>query len=140
MVTPDFRRKLYFIYSRKPEDLISSKLDESQQEIVTEVTGRFEELGSKVRMGMVPRNESIEIFYDWAIPCAQQLRPHILDLRQRRGPSYQYREHFDWLAKECKLFQLRRDGCKLATKNMSLDELLMLNPMPIVRVEKQTDA
>jgi len=62
LVTPDFRRKLFFIYSRKPEDLVLSKLDENQQEIVTEVAARFEELGTKVRMGVVPKKETIEIF------------------------------------------------------------------------------
>jgi hypothetical protein len=129
-ITPDFRQKLSFVYSLNPEDLVLSKLDKGQQLIVTEVTGAFEEMGFKVRKGIVPRRESIEGFYDWIIPCAQRLRLHIQDEQTRRGPSYRYREHFDWLAKECKLFQLKRDGCKSASREKSLDELLKLNPMP----------
>jgi hypothetical protein len=102
------------------------------------VTARFEEMGFKVRKGIVSKRESIEGFYDWVIPCAQHLRLHIQDERNRRGPSYRYREHLDWLAKECKLFQLKRDGYKLASRKMSLDQLLGLKPMPITESKDGT--
>jgi hypothetical protein len=49
-LTPEFRQKVIFIYSRKPEDLILSKLTEQEREVIDEVTSRFEGLGFKVRL------------------------------------------------------------------------------------------
>jgi len=140
MVTTDFRRKLAFVYSREPEDLILPKLDQLEQEIVTEVSARFEELGFKVRWNVVPKQQAIEVFFDWVIPCAQQLRPNILNQREKRGPEYRYREQFDWLAKECKLFQLQREGYTPVSSETSLDELLSKRPFRITRTENATTA
>jgi hypothetical protein len=121
MITPSFQEKLRFIYSRLPENLVLAKLDVDQRAVVDEVTARFEALGFKVRKRIIPKRDTVEIFWDWVIRCAQQLRPHIQDQRRRRGPSDNYREDFDWLARECKLYQLKRLGHKGSTTDMTLD-------------------
>jgi len=139
MVTPEFQKKLRFVYSRTPEDLILSKLDESQREIVDEITARFEALGFRIRKKVVPKKESIEIFWDWVIRCAQQLRLYIKDQRRRRGPSDFYRNDFDWLARECKLFHLERLGHKVSTMDMELDELLKVKPLSFFNIEIPRD-
>jgi len=133
LVTPDFRRKLHFVYSHRPEDLVLSNLSESDRETVEEVTARFDGLGFRVRKGIVPRNEARELFWDLVVRCAQQLRPHLLDQREKRGILREYKTDFDWLARECKLFQLRKLSNKSPAKDLNLDELLKLEPLPIFR-------
>ena len=97
MVTADFQDKLRLIYSRDPDALVLARLDSDQRALVTEITARFDILGFKARKGVVPKKETIEIFWDWVIRCAQQLRPHIEDQRRRRGRTDIYRTDFDWL-------------------------------------------
>ena len=132
LVTPEFRRKLLFVYSRDPENLILPELSDSEREIVEEITAHFDGLGFRVRKEIIPKEEALELFWDLVVRCAQQLRPHLLDQRERRGLSYEYKADFDWLARECKLFQLKSTG------DLTLDELLKLEPLPIFRIEKPT--
>ena len=138
LVTLEFRRQLLFIYSRKPEDLVVSKLTDSEREMVEDVTARFDGLGFRVRKRIIPKKESLELFWDLVVRSAQQLRPHIQDQRDKRqekqGAFRKYREYkadFDWLARECKLFHLQGVGQKISQKDISLDELLQLEPLPI---------
>jgi hypothetical protein len=107
LVTPEFRRRLLFVYSRKPESLIVSELTDSEREIVEDVTARFDGLGFRVQKGIIPKEEALELFWDLVIRAAQQLHPHILDQRESRqekqGVLRKYREYkadFDWLARE----------------------------------------
>ena len=134
VATPEFRRKLLLVYSKSPDELVLSKLSQSEREMVEEVTAKFDGLAFRVRIQQVPLQETLELFWDLVIRCAQQLRPHILDQRERRGLMYEYKADFDWLARQCKLFQLRKLGRKLLRKNLGLDELLKLEPLPIFRL------
>ena len=55
---------------------------------------------------------------------------------------HEYKADFDWLARESKLLQLGRLellGHKPPTKDMSLDEMLKLDPLPIFRREKTVE-
>jgi len=133
LVTPDFRRRLLFVYSRSPEELILEKLSQSDREIVEEVTARFDGLGFRVRTRLVPKEETLELFWDLVLRCSQQLRPHVLGQREKRGVLYEYKADFDWLARECKLFQLKQLGQQPPSVDMSLDELLRLDPLPVFR-------
>jgi hypothetical protein len=130
VVTPEFRRKLPFVYSREPENLTLQKLSQSEREIVEDVTARFDGIGFRVRTGVVPKQETLALFWDLVLRCAQQLRPHILDQRERRGASLEYKADFDWLARECKLFHLKSLGHKSLPRNLNLDKLLELEPLP----------
>ena len=134
--TLDFRRKMAFLYSHKPEDLVLSKLNVSDREIANEVIARFEALAFKVRKGLIPKEDAIEGYWDWVVRCAQQTRDYIKDQRQRRAPAENYRANFDWLARECKLFHLKRAGNKSRTDDLTLDELLQIEPLPIFQVDK----
>ena len=138
MVTPDFQDKLHFIYSKAPDDLVLAHLDSDQRALIEEVTARFEMLGVKVRKGVVPKKETVEIFYDWVIRCAQQLRPHIEDQRRRRGRTDKYRRNFDWLAKECKFYQLKSDGYSGPTKDLTIDQLLQIKKLSIFNLQLPT--
>jgi len=138
VVTPEFRQKLLFVYSREPETLTLSKLSQSEREIVEEVTARFDGLGFRVRTGLVPKQEAMELFWDLVVRCSQQLRPHILDQRERRGVLHKYKADFHWLACECKIYHLRRLSSPY-TKKISLDELLRIEPLPIFKLEAATD-
>ena len=139
MVTPDFQVKLRFIYSRSSDDLVLARLDSDQRALVTEVTARLEGLGFKARKGVVPKKEAVEIFWDWVIRCAQQLRPHIEDQRRRRGRADAYRVDFDWLARECKLYQLKRDGYKGSAKDLTLDQLLQIKKLALFNLPLTND-
>jgi hypothetical protein len=135
MITPSFQEKLRFIYSRPPENLVLAKLNVGERAMIDEVTARFEALGFKARKKVIPKQDTVEIFWDWAIRCAQQLRPHIQDQRRRRGPLDVYRADFDWLVRECKLYQLERLGHRESTKNMTVDQLLQVKPLSIFNLE-----
>ena len=139
LLTPEFRHKVVFIYSRKPEDLVLSKLTEPERGIVDEVTARFEGLGFKVRKKVIPKKDAIEGFWDWVVRCAQQTQPYIQDQRERRGSSESYRKDFEELARECKLFHLERIGDKTPTKGLSLDKLLQIRPLPIFQVGESSN-
>lgn len=139
MVTPDFQDKLRFIYSLAPDDLVLAHLDSDQRALVAEVTARFDMLGYKARKDVVPKKEAVEIFWDWVIRCAQQLRPHIEDQRRRRGRTDVYRADFDWLARQCKLYQLARDGYKGSAKDLTLDQLLQIKKLSIFNLQSTTD-
>ncbi len=136
METIDFRRKMTFLYWHESQDLVASKLTEADREIVNEVIARFEALSFKVRKGVIPKKDFIEGYWDWVVRCAQQSRPYIKDQRQKRAPSENYRANFDWLARECKLFHLETAGNKSQTKNLTLEELLQIEPLPVFRVDK----
>lgn len=114
LVTPEFRRQLLFVYSHKPEELIVSKLTDSERDIVENVTARFDGLGFRVRKGTVPKTEALELFWDLVVRSAQQLRPHILDQREKRQES-----------------QIESAGHKIPRKSTNLDELLKVKPLPI---------
>lgn len=139
LVTPEFRQKLLLVYSKSPEELLLERLSQLEREMVEEVTARFDGLGFRVRSQIVPKQEALELFWDLILRCAQQLRPHVLDQREKRGVLRDYKADFDWLARECKLFQLKRLGRKPPMKDISLDELLRLDPLPIFRTEKQAE-
>lgn len=139
VVTPEFRRKLLFVYSREAGDLLLSKLSQSERETVEEVTARFDGLGFRVRKQLVPKQEALELFWDLVLRSAQQLRPHVLDQREKRGALHEYKLDFDWLARECKVFHLKRLGRQPPTLDMSLDELLKVEPLPIFRIEKSAE-
>lgn len=136
METVDFRRKMTFLYWNEPKDLVASKLTEAERETINEVIARFEALSFKVQKGVIPKRDFIEGYWDWVVRCAQQSRPYINDQRQRRDPSENYRANFDWLARECKLFHLERTGNKSRAKNLTLEELLKIQPLPFFRVDK----
>jgi hypothetical protein len=136
MVTPDFQEKLRLIYSRSPDELVLARLNSDQRALVAEITARFDMLGFKARKGVVPKKETIEIFWDWVIRCAQQLRPHIQDQRRRRGRTDIYRMDFDWLTRECKLYQLKRDGYDGSTKDLTVDQLLQIKKLTIFNVQQ----
>ena len=135
VVTPEFRQKLLFVYSREPENLTLPKLSQSEREIVEEVTARFDGLGFRVRTGLVPKHETMELFWDLVVRCAQQLRSHILDQRERRGVLREYKADFDWLARECKIYHLKNLSSSYP-RRISLDELLQIKPLPIFKSEK----
>lgn len=59
LLEPDFRGKIQFVFTHKPENLIPTELSGPDLLIVTEVTARLEELGLKVRKGIVPNRETI---------------------------------------------------------------------------------
>jgi len=134
LVTPEFRRKLRFVYSRQAEDLILLKLTESEQDMVEEVLARFDGLGFRVRNGLVPKQEALHLFWDLVVRSAQQLYPHLQDQRARRGPQHEYKEDYEWLAKECKRYQLAKMGQKRPSKKLDLENLLKLEPLLIFRV------
>ena len=136
VATPEFRRKLLLVYSRNPDELVLSKLSPSEREMVEEVTAKFDGIGFRARIQQVPLHETLELFWDMVIRCAQQLRPHLLDQREKRGSMFEYKADFDWLARQSKLFQLRNLGHRLPESNLGLDELLKLEPLPIFRIEK----
>jgi hypothetical protein len=139
LLTPEFRQQVVFLYSRKPEDVVPSKLTREEREIVDEVTARFEGLGFKVRRGLIPKKDAVEGFWDWAVRCAQQTQPYIQDQKERRGDSERYRKDFEYLAKECKLFHLKRIGDKTPTRGLKLEQLLQIQPMTIFQVEEPSE-
>ena len=143
LVTPEFRKKLRFVYSRQAEDLILPKLTEPERDMVEEVLARFDGLGFRVRNKLVPKQEALHLFWDLVIRNAQQLYPHLQNQRARRDPRYEYKEDFEWLAKECKRYQLVTQlGQKRPSKKLDLDALLKLDPLPIfgVSTASQSDA
>jgi hypothetical protein len=131
LVTPEFRKKLRFVYSRQAEDLILPKLTEPERDMVEEVLARFDGLGFRVRNKLIPKQEALHLFWDMVLRSAQRLQPHLQDQRARRDPRYEYKEDFEWLAKECKRYQLATLGQKLPSKKLDLDDLLQLEPLPI---------
>jgi hypothetical protein len=136
LLTPEFRQQLVFLYSRKPQDLVLSKLTKEERDKVDEVTARFEGIGFKVRKGLVPKREAIEGFWDWVVRCAQQTQHYVQDQRERRGASETYRKDFEYLARECKLFHLERLGDRTPTRGMKLEQLLEMQPLPVFQVEE----
>ena len=131
LVTPEFRKKLRFLYSRQAEDLILPKLTESERDMVEEVLARFDGLGFRVRNGLVPKQYALHLFWDMVVRSAQRLHPHVQDQRARRGPQHEYKEDYEWLAKECKRYQLAKAGQKWLSKELDLDDLLKVEPLPI---------
>lgn len=123
VVTSEFRRKLQFIYSRGPNDLVRQKLSQPEIDIVEEVTAVFDGIGFRVRKDIFPRQETLELFWDLVLRCAQRLRQHIVDQRDRRGEKelpdeYRYKYDFDWLTRECKLFHFKMLGYKPLSQGM----------------------
>jgi hypothetical protein len=139
METIDFRRKMSFLYQHKPEDLLPAKLTEAEHEMLYEVIAHFESLGFRMRKGVIPKQVFVEAYWDWVIRCAQQTQLYITEQRQRRDPSEKYRANFDWLTRECKSFQLEREGLKHPAKGLSKDMLLQIKPLPIFKIEKRSD-
>jgi hypothetical protein len=62
LVTPEFRKKLRFVYSRQAEDLILLNLTEPERDMVEEVLARFDGLGFRVRNGLVPKQYALHLF------------------------------------------------------------------------------
>jgi hypothetical protein len=139
LVTPEFRKKLQFVYSRQAEDLVLP-LPESERDIVEEVLARFDGLGFRVRNKLVPKQEALHLFWDLVIRSAQQLYLHVQDQRARRGPQHEYKEDYEWLLEECKRYQLAKAGKKLPREKLDLDDLVKLDPLPIFNAASQSDA
>jgi len=134
LVTPEFRKRLHFVYSRQAEDLILSKLTESERDMVEEVLARFDGLGFRVRNALVPKQYALHLFWDMVVRSAQRLYLHVQDQRERRGRQHEYKGDYEWLARECKRYQLAKMGQKRLSKKLELDDLLKLEPLPIFRV------
>ena len=129
---PEFREKMVFLYSKKPEDLVEAKLSRDEQAKVADVTARFEGVGFRVRKKVIPASDAVDACYLWAIRAAQQTRPHILDQRKRRGPNERpYREDFDRFIRVCKIHHLRKLHDYRLTWFLSLDDLLEIHPLEV---------
>jgi len=135
LVTPEFRKKLQFVYSRQAEGLLLPNLAEPERDMVEEVLARFDGLGFRVRNGLVPKQYALHLFWDLVIRSAQRLYLHLQDQRTRRDPRYEYKEDYEWLVRKCKCYQLvDKLGQKPPSEKMDLDELLKLEPLPIFSV------
>lgn len=135
LLTLDFRRKMMFLYSREPEQLRLEKTSVSERELIDEVTSQFDRIGFKVRNNLFPKSETMELFRDWVIRSAQQLQFYIEDQGARRGDCDPYRMDFEWLAKECKFYQLRKMQRKLPNRNIPLSQLLKNEPYAIFKID-----
>lgn len=137
LVTPEFRKNLRFVYSRQAEDLVLP-LPEPERDMVEEVLARFDGLGFRVKNGLVPKKEALHLFWDLVVRSAQQLYPHLQDQRVRRGPQHEYKEDYEWLVKECKRYQLAKLGQKWLSKELDLDDLLKVEPLPVFNLASQS--
>jgi hypothetical protein len=157
VITNEFREKLRFIYRRDPDALTGDRLPDDDLAKVEEVTAQMDGLGIRMRNKIIPYDESLYIFWPLVLRCAQQLRPHLKNQRTNRHTKEDYKADFDWLARECKLYQLSlAPGGKIeCTGNglrmlnwklrrwrirsgdygkMDLDKLLEQDPLPIFRM------
>lgn len=144
MVNPEFREKLAFVYSHKVEDLELSKLSQDDLRIVEDVTGRYDGLGWRVKNGLIPKEETLQLFWDSILRSAQQLHCHIKDQRMARKEEklpedVKYKADFEWLAKECKRFQLKRmliPKKEWPNEGASIEDWLKIEPLTIFETHR----
>ncbi len=129
------------LYKYEQEDISYKKLEEgiiSEEhfDIINHIIACFEALAFKVVKKVIPIKYVIDGYSDWIIRCAQQTRIYIKDQRANRHKSENYRKRFEWLVKECKLYQLKQEGKESQINDNSLDALLKIEPLPIFKIRR----
>jgi len=145
LATLEFRRRIRFIYSREPEDLVRDKLTVEDNDSVEEITGKFEGIGFRIRKGFIPKKLAIELIWDMELRCGQRLYLHVKDQQNKRKDSgmredLRYRNDFLWLTRECKNYHLKQLGYNIADySSLTLDQLLAKQPLYICDFESIND-
>jgi hypothetical protein len=129
----EIRNEMRFLFSREPEDFSLEKLNAEESKMVNNVIARFDALAFKIKKGLVPKKIVVESYFDWIIRCGQQTRVFVNEQRAKRLTSEKYKLRFEWLVKECKLFQLKRENNEDLSRGKSFDELLTISPLPVFK-------
>lgn len=143
--TTEFRQKLRFIYGCNPEELLLDNLSAENLDLVEFVTSRLDRIGFLVRTGQLPDKDVYHQFSDLVLKTAQKLNLHLEDqLKKRSSPEHKakYNPDFRWIAKKCKMRQLRQNGVKLnkRIRRLPLGKLLEINPLPVYKLSFDIEA
>jgi hypothetical protein len=116
--TPEFRKALRFVYSCDGAQLTLDQLPPKRRDQVEMVTAHLDRLGFRLEKGLVPKDESYDLFWDVVLRTAQRLWPHIEDQRKRRDDQ-RYKGYYEWMVREFKRQHLVGKGQRLSKKELA---------------------
>jgi hypothetical protein len=131
--TPGFRKALRFVYSCDGAQLTLDQLPPKRRDQVEMVTAHLDRLGFRLEKGLVPKDESYDLFWDVVLRTAQRLWPHIEDQRKRRDDEH-YKEYYEHMIRRFKRRHLHMEGQRLPKKRLArlaTSELLGIEPLKI---------